>query len=220
MTDVVEDSQKSQTPDDVSARRREWIGLCAAKSYGMEGEIALRYARRIRRTLILPPRSQAIGTARPFKTGIKIEILRRAGPFLLVPIVCVAAALSEPDLWLAAIFISVLALLFGLPLGTMTVWNWREQIMAAGLAMLPAAKAAIRVDEKSLTVGAISVPWADVGLEGIELDYLWRPRINPKHRVGQLRLATSKGHLLLDRRLIENGQEVVDAICGNLVEVN
>jgi hypothetical protein len=61
------------------------------------------------------------------------------------------------------------------------------------------------------------VPWNDVRLEAVELQYLWRPRINPKYRVDQLRLATSRGALVLDIRLIENGREVIDTICGNLV---
>jgi hypothetical protein len=55
-----------------------------------------------------------------------------------------------------------------------------------------------------------------LALEAVELRYLWQPRIDPKFRVDQLRLATGKGSLLLDVRMIENGQGVIDAICGKL----
>lgn len=212
--------ENSPTPDDDAARRRELIGLCAAKTAGLTGAKAQRYARAVRNSLILRPRPQARGTARPAATGMRLEFLRQAGPFILVPIVGVAAALSIPQFWIQSLFIAVIVLAFGLPIRLAQLWNWREQLRAAEPARLPEAGASIRVDADNLTVGATSLPWTEVRLEAAELRYLWQPRIAPIYRVDQLRLATGKGLLLFDARLIENGREVLDTICDKLVFSN
>ena len=122
-----------------------------------------------------------------------------------------------PNFWVQSLFIAVILLTFGLPLRLALVWNWREKLNASWSTILPKAGVRIRADSKCLGVGETSMPWDAVHLEAVELRSLWQPRINPKYRVDQLRLVMSKGQLVLDVRLIENGQEVVDTICDNLV---
>ena len=212
------DLENSQTVDDVAARQRELIGLCAARTAGLDGASAQRYASDIRNRLLLWPRPQAHGTMLPLEKGIRQEFLRQLGPWLLgPPVLSATLALSIPNFWIQSIFIAVILLAFGLPLRLVEVSNWRDKLSGAWSAMLPEAGAVIRADSECLTIGALAVPWDDVRLEAVELQYLWRPRINPKYRVDQLRLATSRGALALDVRLIENGREVIDTICGNLV---
>jgi hypothetical protein len=106
-------------------------------------------------------------------------------------------------------------LAFGVPLRLAELWSWSQKLKDA--TMLPKAQMLIRADREYLTVGATSVPWRDVRLEAVELRYLWRLRLFPKYRIDQLHLATGNGPLVLDVRLIENGREVLDTICGKLV---
>lgn len=209
--------ENSQTIDDAAARRRERMGLCAARTAGLDGASAQRYARDVRNRLVLRPRPQASGAVLPLEKGIRLEFLRQLGPWLLVPVLCVVAAISVPNFWVQSVFIGVIVLTFGLPVRLAQVLSWREKLGTAWSAMLPEAGTSIRVDSKHFTVGETAVPWGDVRLEAVELRSLWQPRIDPKYRIDQLRLATSRGLLLLDVRLIENGQEVIDTICDNLV---
>ncbi len=210
-------SENSPTTDDAAARRRELLGLCAAKTAGLDGAKAQRYSRYVSDALNISPRPQASGTARSVEKGIHLEYLRQLGPWLLVPVLCVVVALSTPNFWIQSLLIAVLLLTFAVPIRLVQVWSWRDKLNAVGAAMLPEAGVSIRVDAKSLTVGAMSAPWGDVRLEALEGQWLWRPRIFPKFRIDQLRLATGKESLVLDARLIENGQEVVDTICDKLV---
>jgi len=215
--DNADSAENSQATEDSAARPRELIALCAAKSAGLDGAHAQRYARSVRNSLLLRPRVQATGTVLPLEKGIRLEFLRQAAPGLLLLVVCTITAISEPHFWIQSLFIAVIGLAFGLALGFAQVWSWREKLNTAWSTMLPGAGARIWVDSKCLSVGETSVPWDDVHLEAVELRYLWRPRIDPKYSIDQLRLAMSKGPLVLDMRLIENGQEVIDTICDNLV---
>jgi hypothetical protein len=156
------------------------------------------------------------GTARPLTIGIHLYFLRDAWPGLLLVGVGAAMAIAAPGLWIQGLFIATIGLALGVPLVFAGVWNWREQMKANWSPMLPEVAAPIRVDAKCLTVGATAVPWRDVRLEAAELRYLWQPRIHPIYRVDQVRLAIDKTALVLDVRLIENGQDVIDTICDHL----
>lgn len=206
-----------RTPGDAAVRRRELIALCAAKTAGLEGVNAERYARSVRNTLVLRPRAQASGTVLPIKKGFRLEFYRQAGPGLLILAMSAAAAISIPHFWIQSLFIAVIGLAFGLPLQLIRYWDWRDKLNTAWSAMLPEVGALIRVDPQNLTIGKTSIPWSDVRLEAVELRYLWKPRIYPTYSVDQLRLATNKGLLVLDVRLIDNGREVIDTICNNFV---
>ena len=206
----------SNTTDDAAARRRELIGLCAAKTAGLDDFHAQRYALGVRNRLVLRPRPQASGTVRPIHVGIRLGFLRQAWPGFMLLALSVVTAISVPHFWIQSLFITVIGLAFSVSLGLAGVWNWRENLNAVRSTMLPEAGARIRADSRCLTVGITSVPWSGVRLEAVELRYLWQPRINPKYRVDQLRLATNQGQLVLDVRLIENGQEVLDTICDRL----
>jgi hypothetical protein len=208
----------SQTANDAAARRRALIGRCAARTAGLDGAPAQRFAGYVRDGLLLSPRPQARGTARPLEQGIRLGSLRQLAPWLLGPVLLSAfTAFSIADFWIQSILIAVLLLTIGLAPRFAVVSNWRNRLRGAS-SMLPEAGAPIRADSEHLTVGAITVPWSDVRLEAV--DVRWVPLgywINPRYRVAQLRLATGTGSLVLDVRLIENGREVIDTICGHLV---
>ncbi len=204
-----------QTMDDEMARRK-LIARCAARTAGLEGAPAQRYVRDICDSLLLSRQPQASGAALPLEKAIRLEYLRQLGPWLLVPVLCAALAFSVPNFWVQSLFIAVILLTFGVSVRLAEALSWRRKIShVAG--MLPKAETLIRADRDFLTVGTTSVPWDDLALEAVELRYLWRPRLFPKYCIDQLRLTTSKGPLMLDVRLIENGREVIDAICGKLV---
>lgn len=211
------DDETSQATQDAAARRRELIARCAASTAGLDGEAAQRYARDIRRSLVLHPRPQASGTALALETGIRLEFLRQAGWLLLFAAVGAGAALAVLNFWIQSIFIVMLGWIARLPLlyGFRT---WRDKLRASWSTMLPAAASPIRADSSCLTVGDMSVPWADVRLEAVELGVPWfaASLIISKRSVDQLRLAAGKGSLVLDVRLIRNGRAVIDTICGKL----
>ena len=195
------------------ARQRELIARCAAKC--LEGAPAERYASDVRTHLAVWPRQQARGTALAPEEGIRLEFLWRLGPWVFAPILIMALPLWIPDFWIQSIMIAVIFLAIALSVRFASLWNWREKVRHEWSAM-PAGGASIEANSERLTVGATALPWADIRLDGAKLEYLWTPRINPKYRVLQLRLATPQGPLVLDVALIRNGREVIDTICGYL----
>lgn len=163
-------------------------------------------------------RPEASGVALPLDKAIRLEFLRKLGPCLLVPIFCFAFVIAEPESWIQAVFSAVMLLAFGLPWWFAGLWGWREKLRTVWSAMLPKAGTRIAADAGHLTIGETAVPWNDVRLEGVEVrDLFFTTRWWWRFSVDQLRLITSKGHYALDRRLIENGQEIIDTICSRLI---
>ncbi len=153
-----------QAADGAAARPRELIARCAAKTAGLTGASAQRYARTVRNQLVLRPVPEASGTALAPAWGIRLEFLRQLGPWLLFVAMCAALALSAPDLWIEALFSAVIGLAFGLSLRLAQLLSWREKVNAAWSAMLPGASVPIRAAANGLTVGETSLSWNDVRL--------------------------------------------------------
>ena len=206
----------SQATDGAAEQRRELIALYAAKTSGLDGIYARRFVRFARDRLVLRPQLQASGIELPLEKSIRLGFLREAWPGLILLSVSAVTAISVPHFWIQSLFIAVIGLTFSVSLAFAAIWGWREKIRTAWSTMLPEVGSPIRVDSKCLTVGGTSILWRDVRLKAVEVRYLWQPRINPIYRVNQLQLATTVGPLVLDVRLIKNGQEVIDTICDKL----
>jgi len=214
------DTQSAQAGNaaEIASRKRERIGIVAARTAQLAGPDAERFIRYVRDSLVLRPLPEASGAVVSRDSGIRMEFVRQCGPFLLIPVVAAFLAFWERDLWPALLFVSVVALAFGSAVRFTQIWNWREKLNRAGQAVPAEAGVPIRIAADQLTVGSKSFTVADLKLETVDAQMLWRPRIFPSFRINQIGLATSSGPLVLDVRLIKNGQPVVDTLCDKLMD--